>query len=211
MPWKAPGPWKAPLQLPKPNDDSSYPGLKAASPDHGPKTQYINDQKEEILVLRAIYDNDFIEHKAANSAWQRSEPAFDIRIKSLSDDELTVTLGVVLTATYPKSAPLLSLKDDSNLGESTLFKMQRFIETKPKDLAALEQNEPMIHELATGLQEILEEEVNARAKGLVLPSLEEERTAHEAELARLAQQQQFEDDRKKQEATEEEERVMVSI
>ncbi|KAK6834677.1 hypothetical protein PG987_009371 [Apiospora arundinis] len=177
------------------------------------RSQYIDAQQEEIGVLKAIYEDgvDFIEHKAANAAWQRSEPSFDIRIKALSNQDFTVTLGVVLTATYPKSAPLLSLKDDTNLSESTLFKIQKFIEKKPKDLAAQGQCEPMIHELALGIHEDLEDAALAKAQGLTLPSLEEERAAHEAELARQAQEQEEEEARKKQEASLEEERVMQQM
>lgn len=163
------------------------------------------------MVLQAIYGDDFIEHKAANTAWQRSEPAFDIRIKAFSDEEFAVTLGVVLTATYPKSVPLLSLKDDSSLGESTLFKVQKFIGSKPKELATSGQNEPMVHDIASGIQDILEDAVQAKAQGLDLPSLEEERAAHEAEVARLAQEQQSEEDRRRKEAAEEEERVMQNM
>ncbi|KAH8663991.1 serine/threonine-protein kinase gcn2 [Xylariales sp. PMI_506] len=210
-PGKAAGAWKLPLQPPKGKDDSSYPGLKPTTPGAGPETQYSEVQQDEVMVLKAIYGDDFIEHKAANMAWQRSEPAFDIRIKAFSDEDFNVTLGVVLTASYPKSVPLLSLKDDSSLGEATLFKAQKFIEEKPKVLAASGQSEPMIHEVASGLQDILEDAAQAKARGLVLPSLEEERAAHEAELARLAQEQQSEDERKKKEEKEEEERVMQNM
>ncbi|KAI0381720.1 serine/threonine-protein kinase gcn2 [Hypomontagnella monticulosa] len=211
MAWKPSANWKGPKQLTTKTDDSSYPGLKPTSPDTGPKTQYTDVQNEEIMVLQAIYGDDYIEHKAANSAWMKSEPSFDIRVKASSDEELAVTLSVVLTATYPKSAPLLSLKDEGNLKESTVFKLQKFIETKPKALAAQEEPEPMIHELAQGLQDILEDAAQAKALGLELPSLEEERAAHEAELARQTREQQEEEERKKQDAIKEEERVMQDM
>lgn len=216
--WKATSQWKAPLHHPKSNDDSNYPGLKSSSPKPGgpgksrvAKTQYTDAQQEEIVALKAIYGPDFIEHKAANTAWQLSEPSFDIRIRASSDEELTVTLGVVFTATYPKSVPLLSLKDDSSLGESTLFKVQKFIESKPRELAASGQCEPMIYDIESGIQEILEDAALKKAQGLELPSLEEERAAHEAQLAQLAQEQQSEEDRKKQEATAEEARVFENM
>ncbi|KAI1825609.1 serine/threonine-protein kinase gcn2 [Xylaria intraflava] len=213
MAWKTPGPWKVPQQPNyKGHDDSKNAGLSPAdSPDSGPKTHYINTQNEEILVLKAIYGDDYVEHKAANTAWKKSEPSFDIRVKALSDEDMAVTLGVVLTATYPKSVPLLSLKDDGSLKESTLFKLQKFIETKPKALAASEQAEPMIHELVEGLQDILEDAAQIKAQGLELPSLEEERAAHEHELARQALEQQIEEERKKQDAVKEEERVMQDM
>ncbi|KAK6071697.1 hypothetical protein SCUP234_09618 [Seiridium cupressi] len=211
--WKSTGQRKPPLQTTRSNDDSRYAGLTPASPEPGPtpKTDYAATQRDEIMVLEAIYGDDFIEHKAANTAWQRSEPAFDVRVKALTDEDMTVTLGVVLTATYPKSVPLLSLKDDSALGESTLFKVQKFIESKPKALAESGQSEPMIHEIVAGIQEILEDAVQAKAQGLELPSLEEERAAHEAELARVAQEQQSEEARKRKEANAEEERVMQNM
>nr|ATL63226.1 protein kinase GCN2 [Pestalotiopsis microspora] len=202
---------KPTLQKTRSNDDSNYPGLKQLNSPEPGKTQYTQVQEDEILVLQAIYGEDFIEHKAANTAWQRSEPAFDVRIKALSDEELTVTLGVVLTATYPKSMPLLSLKDDSSLGQSTLFKIQTFIESKPRELAASGQNEPMIHDIASGIQDILELAAEAKAQGRELPSLEEERAVHEAELARKAEQEQSEQTRKLQEADAEEARMMANM
>ncbi|KAI1214998.1 serine/threonine-protein kinase gcn2 [Annulohypoxylon truncatum] len=211
MAWKPTGPWKGPKQLNTKTNDPTYPGLKPASPDVGPKTQYTDVQNEEIMVLQAIYGDDYIEHKAANTAWKKSEPSFDIRVKALSDEEVAITLGVVFTATYPRSAPLLSLKDEENLKESTVFKLQKFIETKPKALVALEQPEPMVHELAQGLQDILEDAAQAKAQGLDLPSLEEERAAHEAELAKQAREQQEEEARKRQDAMKEEERVMQDM
>ncbi|KAI1354991.1 serine/threonine-protein kinase gcn2 [Xylaria sp. FL0043] len=212
MAWKTPGPWKAPQQ---PNyrkyDDSTRSGLSPTSPDTGPKTRYTDTQNEEIMVLKAIYGDDYVEHKAANTAWKKSEPSFDIRVKALSDEDMAVTLSVVLTATYPKSVPLLSLKDDNSLKESTLFKLQKFIESKPKALAASEQPEPMIHELVEGLQDILEDAAQTKAQGLELPSLEEERAAHENELARQALEQEREEERKKREAMREEERTMQDM
>ncbi|KAI0913343.1 serine/threonine-protein kinase gcn2 [Ustulina deusta] len=212
MAWKTPGPWKAPQQPNyKRHDDSTRSGLPPTSPDTGPKTHYIDTQNEEIMVLKAIYGDDYVEHKAANTAWKKSEPSFDIRVKALSDEDMAVTLSVVLTATYPKSVPLLSLKDDGLLNESTLFKLQKFIESKPKDLAASEQSEPMIHELVEGLQDILEDAAQTKAQGLELPSLEEERAAHENELARQALEQKREEERKKRDAMKEEERVMQDM
>ncbi|KAI4865328.1 serine/threonine-protein kinase gcn2 [Hypoxylon rubiginosum] len=211
MAWKLSAPSKAPRQLTTKTNDSKYPGLMPTSPETGPKTQYLDAQNDEIIVLQAIYGDDYIEHKAANSAWQKSDPSFDIRVKALSDEEVAVTLSVVLTATYPKSAPLLSLKDEGNLKESTVFKLQKFIETKPNNLIVPEQPEPIIHELAQGLQDILEDAAQAKAQGLELPSLEEERAAHEAELARQAREQQEEEERKKQDAMKEEDRVMQNM
>ncbi|KAI2643420.1 serine/threonine-protein kinase gcn2 [Xylaria nigripes] len=210
MAWKTPGPWKPPQQPSKRQDDSKLHGLSPTdSPDSGPKTNYNDIQNEEIMVLRSIYGDDYIEHKAANTAWKKSEPSFDILIKAPTDEHMAVTLSVVLTATYPKSVPLLSLKDDDSLNESTLFKLQKFIETKPKALAASEQ--AMIHDLVEGLQDILEDAAQIKARGLEFPSLEEERAAHENELARQALEQEQEEERRRQDAVKEEERVLQDM
>lgn len=210
MAWKA-RPQKASSQPnKKKGGDTSFPGLKPITPDAGTKTEYVNIQNEEMMVLQSIYGDDFIEHKAANTAWKKSDPSFDIRVKASSDQDLAITLGVVLTATYPRSAPLLSLKDEGNIRESTAFKLQKFLETKPKALVASAQGEPFLFELTQGIQDILEDAAQAKAQG-VERSLEEERAAHEAELARQAREQQEEEERKRQDAAKEEERMMQDM
>jgi eukaryotic translation initiation factor 2-alpha kinase 4 len=63
-----------------------------------------------------------------------------------------MTLMVTLTATYPKTEPLLSIKGDGGLRESTKFKIQKVIETMPKGLVAEEQ--AMIMEIVGFLSSI---------------------------------------------------------
>jgi translation initiation factor 2-alpha kinase 4 len=137
---------------------------------------------------------------------QKSEPSFDIRIKASSDEELAITLGVVLVATYPKSPPLLTVKNDQGLRESTLFKIQKFLETQPKVFATEEQE--MIDRIVEGIREILEDAAQVKAQGRELPSLEEERAAHEAKLAKVAQDEKEREERKRLEESKEEERVL---
>lgn len=191
-------------------DDSTYPGLLPTSPDGTTRSHYIETQTEEVYALQAIYGDDFIEHKAANTAWKKAEPSFDLRVKASSNEAIALTLSVVLTATYPKSVPLLSIKDDDDLSKSTQFKVQNFIKAKPKDLVEAGTGEPMIHELVEGLQDILEDAAQAKALGTER-SLEEERAAHEAELAKQAQEQREAEERKREDATKEEERVMQDM
>ncbi len=119
---------------------------------------------------------------------------------------MALTLGVVLVATYPKSPPLLAIKDDGELRESTKFKIQKFVETQPKAWADEEQE--MIDRIVEGIREILDAAALKKAQGLELPSLEEERVAHEAELARQAQTEKEKEERKKLEESKEEERVL---
>jgi translation initiation factor 2-alpha kinase 4 len=66
----------------------------------------------------------------------------------------------------------------------------------------------MIDRIVEGIRDILEAAALKKAQGLELPSLEEERAAHEAELARLAQNEKELEERKKMEETKEEERVL---
>lgn len=113
-----------------------------------------------------------------------------------------------MTATYPKSPPLITLKD-YDLKEVTQFKIQKFLETQPKIFAQDQQE--MIDQIVEGVRDILEDAAQAKADGKHLPSLEEERERHEASMAKIAQAKKEEDDRKKMEETKEEERVMAEM
>jgi eukaryotic translation initiation factor 2-alpha kinase 4 len=225
---------KKPSQPAKKKEDGSFPGLKAPG-KADIKTPYEELQVDEVMALQAIYGDDFIEHKTKTSAWkvwqhgsfillfavlgrrdctvrvladvpQKSEPSFDIQIKASSDDDFAVTLGVVLVATYPKSPPLLTVKPEDGLRESIQFKIQKFVETQPKIFALDEQ--AMIDRIIEGIRDILEEAAQKKAQGLTLPSLEEERAAHAAQLAKLAQDEKEQQERQKIEETKEEERVL---
>ena len=54
---------------------------------------------------------------------------------------------MTLTATYPRTAPLMSIKEDGGLRESTKYKIQKVIENKPKELVVRE--EAMIMEIVS--------------------------------------------------------------
>lgn len=149
---------------------------------HTPTTNYDELQSNEVTALQAIYGDDFVELKGTHSAWKKSEPTFDIRVKAPSDEDIALTLGVVLVATYPKSPPLLTLKAPTNLKDATVFKIQKYLEDQPAILAREEQE--MIFSIIEGIQEILQEAAEAKAAGKALPTLEEERAAHEATLVR---------------------------
>ncbi|RSL53204.1 hypothetical protein CEP53_007847 [Fusarium sp. AF-6] len=208
MAWQS-GVWKSPLNLSKNNDESSFPGLQpAASPEATNKIEYEELQQNELLALEAIYGEDFVMHTGTHSAWKKTDPAFDIRIKASKDEDFAVTLGFVMTATYPKSPPVITLKD-FDLKEVTQFKIQKFLETQPKIFAQDQQE--MIDQIVEGVRDILEDAAQAKADGKHLPSLEEERERHEASMAKLAQAKKEEDDRKKMEETKEEERVMAEM
>ncbi|KAL2176348.1 anticodon binding domain of tRNAs-domain-containing protein [Thermothelomyces heterothallicus CBS 202.75] len=190
---------------PKQDENDSFPGLKGPG-EPASKTRYQELQEDEVMALQAIYGEDFIQHSAAHTAWHKAEPCFDIRIKASSDHEVAVTLGVVLVATYPKSPPLLNIKDEGDLRESTKFKIQKFVETQPRVWANEEQE--MIDRIVEGIRDILEDAAIKKAQGQELPSLEEERAAHEAELAKQARNEKELEERKRLEESKEEERVL---
>jgi translation initiation factor 2-alpha kinase 4 len=71
MAWKTPaGQRKPPKQPAKKNGDTSFPGLASPGPEANKKTQYEELQQNEVMVLQAIYGDDFTEHKATHSAWK---------------------------------------------------------------------------------------------------------------------------------------------
>lgn len=185
----------------KPNQGLSVAGL----PSPALKASYEERQQDEITALEAIYGDDFV-IKAAHSAWKKAEPSFDIHIRATSDEDVALTLGVVLVATYPKSPPLLTWKEHGNLKEATLYKVQIYIETQSKEF--VKEEEVMMMSLVEGIREILEEAAQAKIAGRALPTLEEERAAHGAAMAKLAQEQKHKEEQKKLQDTKEEEKYL---
>ncbi|EMT68388.1 Serine/threonine-protein kinase GCN2 [Fusarium odoratissimum] len=210
MAGKQSGVWNTPSGLKNNNkNESSFPGLlPAASPEVTNKIEYEELQQNELLALEAIYSDDFVMHTETQNAWKKSEPHFDIRIKASSDEDFACTLGFVMTATYPKSPPLITLKN-YDLKEVTTFKIQKYLETKPKLFA--QDAQEMIDQIVEGVRDILEDAAQAKANGKHLPSLEEERERHEASMAKLAEEKKEEEARKKIEAMQEEERIMAEM
>ena len=66
----------------------------------------------------------------------------------------------------------------------------------------------MIDRIVEGIREILEDAALAKARGSELPSLEEERAAHEAQMARQAEAEKEREEQKKAAESKEEERVL---
>jgi translation initiation factor 2-alpha kinase 4 len=173
-------------------------------------TDYEQQQKDEIEVLQSIYMDDFSEIET-KAAWgnRQSDRAFKLRLKPMmqSDVEVAVTLYVHLTVTYPRSLPNLHLEDAIGIRSRTLKSLEDFIKTKPKSILG----EVMIYELASGIQEILEDEAQFKAQGKAMPSLEEQRAAQEAANTRLAKQQEEAAKQRKQKAQAEEDRVLQQM
>ncbi|KAG5943979.1 hypothetical protein E4U59_007733 [Claviceps monticola] len=207
MAWQSSGVGKRPVTDDSTHDDASFPGLKPRAPDA--KIEYEELQQNELLALQAIYGDDFVMQAATHGAWKKTEPSFDIRINASADNDLAATIGFVMTATYPRTPPLLTIKGLSDLREATKFKIRKFIDTEPKEFA--KEPQEMVDRIVEGIRDILEDAAQAEASGKQLPSLEEEREQHEAKLVLLAQKQKEEQERQKQQETREEERAMSEM
>lgn len=118
-----------------------------------------------------------------------------------------MTLAVTMTATYPKTEPILKLKNDAGLREGTRFKIQKILENKPKELVAEDQPQAMIMEIVSACSEVLEDAAQAKAAGKEIPSLEEERAAHAAVANKLAEEQKEQEEKQKQLERQEEQRM----
>jgi translation initiation factor 2-alpha kinase 4 len=156
---------------------------------------------EGKLRLRLCYNPNLTPLKKA-------EPSFTIRIKS-SDEDIYLDLHVVLTATYPRSPPLLTIKNEEVLRDITKHKVQQVIKNLPKEL--LNEEQAMVMDIVVAIQEVLEEEAVAKAAGLEMPSLEEERLEKEEAAAKLAKAQEQEKEKKRQAKVIEEERMLQAM
>lgn len=198
---------KPPSRTPKSNENKP----SAQNGTHGPSavvSGYEEAQADEVEALRAIYMDDYTEIKS-KAAWSKAtEKSFKLTLHAFSDDTIYVDLFVTLTATYPRTLPVLHLGEAVNVSKPTLDKIHELVATIPRSLLG----EVMIHEIATSIQEVLEDAGTAlaqkEAEKALLPSLEEERAVSEA--ASLKQAQELEQALKKQksQAQEEEEREL---
>src|SRR2546430_4782717 len=109
-----------------------------------------------------------------------------------------------MTATYPRSVPILSIAGADSLRIATQKEINSIIKNKPKPLLGY----PMIFEIAETIKEVLEEAAQSKAEGPDIISLEEERAIAEAEAARLAKLQEAEERRKKEQEDLEEQRML---
>ncbi|KAI5790224.1 kinase-like domain-containing protein [Geopyxis carbonaria] len=131
--------------------------------------QYKQIQKDEVDVLQSIYMDDY-QHIEKTGAWNTSDHAFKLRLKAYSDKEYSCVLTVTMTATYPKSAPELSLSLSPNIIRHREI-LENIIKERPRTLLGQE----MIHEIATAIQDTLEDIVQNRLVDIDKPSLDQER------------------------------------
>lgn len=163
------------------------------------QSKYKHWQVDEIEFLTSVYKGQFMWKDTEPGPWKKYEPTFSVQLFS-SIENLTVVLHVILTATYPKTAPKLSLSFDDGLREADRFRLENAMHGKVRELLRLQIGDslvPMMHEILEALQAILNEAGEAKAAGRELPSLEEERSRHEADAERERAQGQKEEDERK--------------
>ena len=171
-----------------------------------PPINYAEVQAEEVEVLQAIYMEDY-EEVETKSAWSKTtDLRFKLKLRAYSDAESFVILSVQLTATYPKSVPLLEVSDLQSLHERTQKRIQNVVRNKPRQMLG----EVMVHAIASDIQEALEDAVQAKQTG-TLPSLEEERASAEEVATALAKEAEEAETRRTQKAQEEEDRVLKQM
>ncbi len=115
------------------------------------------------------------------------------------------TLSVQLPTTYPKTLPVLKIEDLQCRNPNIPGRLQKVLETKPKELLGVE----MIFEIASQIQDILEEAATFKAEKEGLSSLEAERVFQkdnvEQELKGLEEARK----RQEEEAVAEEDKYLV--
>ena len=105
---------------PKPHGNKKAPATpnvqKHAQPVDqagAPPINYAEVQAEEVEVLQAIFMEDY-EEVETKSAWSKTtDLRFKLKLRAYSDAESFVVLTAQLTATYPKSAPLLEISSNA--------------------------------------------------------------------------------------------------
>lgn len=120
------------------------------------------------------------------------------------DEELGCTLAVAMTATYPKTVPELKIINPTGLRPHELEKINTTLVTLPPTLVGQE----MIHEIATAIQDNLENVVQMRKASAVIPTFHDQRLREEE--ARKEQERKREEEARlvKELADLEAERVM---
>ncbi|KAL6706711.1 eukaryotic translation initiation factor 2-alpha kinase [Coniothyrium glycines] len=171
---------------------------------------YEQAQEDEREVLKAVYMDDY-EESEAKGAWSTTDRVLRLKLKSFSSDNVSVTLCAKITATYPRTVPDLTLENASKLRKSTADKLSNILRSKPRELVG----EVMIYDIATAIQDALEDEVAVRENDGTFENLDAERAVQEAEAVELAkqQEQQLQKKREEEKAEEkaEEERVLQQM
>jgi translation initiation factor 2-alpha kinase 4 len=172
----------------------------------GPPINYAEVQAEEVEVLQAIYMEDY-EEVQTKSAWSKTtDLRFKLKLRAYSEAESYVILSVQLTATYPKSPPILEVSALGSFHERTQKRINNVVRNRPRQMLG----EVMVHAIASEIQEALEDAVQAKQSG-TLPSLDEERASAEEVAFALAKEAEEAETRRNLEVQQEEDRMLKQM
>jgi translation initiation factor 2-alpha kinase 4 len=149
-----------------------------------PSETYEAAQEDEREVLKAIFMEDYEETEPKQAWGKYSDREIRLKLKSFSNEAISVVLSAKLTATYPKSLPTLSVEGVTSLRKRTQERIQHTLKSKPAELVG----EVMLHEIATEIQDALEDEVAVRETDGTFENLGAERAVQEAAAVELAKQ-----------------------
>lgn len=172
-----------------------------------PSETYEAAQEDEREVLKAIFMEDYEESEPKQAWGKYSDREIRLKLKSFSVEAIFVILSAKLTATYPKSLPTLTVEGTSSLRKRTQERIQHVLKAKPAELVG----EVMLHEIATEIQDALEDEVAVRETDGTFENLGAERAVQEAAAVELAKQQEEDLQKKRDEAKVEEERMLQQM
>jgi translation initiation factor 2-alpha kinase 4 len=130
-----------------------------------------------------------------------------LKLSSFSNEKISITLRAKLTATYPKTLPELTLEDCGSLRKSTWDRLYGVLKSRPRELVG----EVMIYDIATAIQEILEDEIAVRETDGTYENLDAERAVQEAAAVEQLKQQEEELQKKRDEEKAEEERLLQQM
>ncbi|XP_014553900.1 hypothetical protein COCVIDRAFT_106435 [Bipolaris victoriae FI3] len=172
-----------------------------------PSETYEKAQEDEREVLKAVFMDDY-EESEAKGAWSKTtDRVLRVKLTSISDENIFVTLCAKITATYPRSLPELTLEDCSSLRKSTWDKLYGLLKRRPQELVG----EVMMYDIATGIQDILEDEITVRQTDGAYENLDAERAMQEAAAAEQLRQHEAELQRKRDEEKAQEERLLQQM
>ncbi|KAF3046185.1 hypothetical protein E8E11_006388 [Didymella keratinophila] len=172
-----------------------------------PSETYEAAQEDEREVLKAIFMEDYEETEPKQAWGKYSDREIRLKLKSFSNEAISVVLSAKLTATYPKSLPTLSVEGITSLRKRTQERIQHTLKSKPADLVG----EVMLHEIATEIQDALEDEVAVRETDGTFENLGAERAVQEAAAVELAKQHEKDLQKKRDEVKAEEERMLQQM
>ena len=167
---------------------------------------YAEQQDEEITMLRSVVGDENFETVDVTGAWNKNlDKAFTLRIRPLSHPDTFALISVRFTATYPKTLPLLSLKEcSSDVSSRSKQLIEKIFVMKSKELVG----EQMIWPIMTEIETVLDENADRNEVNDAVPSLETERATQEAaETERHAEQLRQQETQRVRDEVEAEERL----